>query len=358
MDNIAAPQVVFPPSTLDPSCTLSSERQPTSDLENITEVLFVPTSTSGPPTSNTDPNLPISPSGFDFSSLGSHGDVRIGRLDSDEESPRALDPFESRYLSRADGAWSPARDLHYLPDIPAEAPPKDIFDVPNEQSRALVNRSFDIESVIAAGLEVLLCGRRSESTSQEVLPFPQLPSPHRNCITFYPNKFVLACIQNAQSMGFLAQDVIMPRCLAQSPFYRRITAADDPKQLLAALTRPSTPVSLKPTLPQLLYPHPAFMDLIPMPVFRARAITLAATRPHLVNMTELKKDMVVEDGLVLWSPTSSSVSSHQRDGRGQPWDIRSWEAAPWFLRKWRMLVDGEGEVWKQSLWWQTARGES
>jgi hypothetical protein len=95
-----------------------------------------------------------------------------------------------------------------------------------------------------------------------------------------------------------------------------------------------------------------------MPVFRARAITLAATRPHLVNMTELKKDMVVEDGLVLWSPTSSSVSSHQRDGRGQPWDIRSWEAAPWFLRKWRMLVDGEGEVWKQSLWWQTARGES
>jgi hypothetical protein len=116
---------------------------------------------------------------------------------------------------------------------------------------------------------------------------------------------------------------------------------------------------LKPTLPQLLYPHPAFMDLIPMPAFRARAITLAATRPQLFDIWELKRDMIVEDGLVLWSSISSGASSGEiGEGQGQPWDKRSWEAAPWFLRKWRVLFDGEeGEVWKQSLWWRRARGE-
>ncbi|OBT66988.1 hypothetical protein VE03_04180 [Pseudogymnoascus sp. 23342-1-I1] len=207
-------------------------------------------------------------------------------------------------------------------------------------------------------LEALLYGT---SLSQKLASATRLPSPRLNCIQFYQTTFLRATIHNARSMGFIVEeeDVTMSHCLGSSPFYRPVTPADDPKQLLAAITRPSTPAHLRPTLAQVLYPHPAFMDLIPIPAFRARAITLAATKPQAFGLWDLKKDMVLEEGLVPWSSTGSSSQSTQMRGRqGQPWDMRSWEAAPWFLRKWRMLVDGEeGELWNQSLWWQRARGE-
>ena len=208
------------------------------------------------------------------------------------------------------------------------------------------------------GLEALLHGT---SLSQKLVSASRLPSPRLNCIQFYQTTFLMATIHNARSMGFIVEeeDVTMSHCLGSSPFYRPVTPADDPRKLLEAITRPLTPAHLRPTLAQVLYPHPAFMDLIPIPAFRARAITLAATRPQAFGLWDLKKDMVLEEGLVPWSSVGSSPrSARVRGGKGQPWDMRSWEAAPWFLRKWRMLVDGEeGELWNQSLWWQRARGE-
>lgn len=208
------------------------------------------------------------------------------------------------------------------------------------------------------GLEALLHGT---SLSQKLVSASRLPSPRLNCIQFYQTTFLMATIHNARSMGFIVEeeDVTMSHCLGSSPFYRPVTPADDPRKLLEAITRPSTPAHLRPTLAQVLYPHPAFMDLIPIPAFRARAITLAATRPQAFGLWDLKKDMVLEEGLVPWSSVGSSPrSARVRGGKGQPWEMRSWEAAPWFLRKWRMLVDGEeGELWNQSLWWQRARGE-
>lgn len=208
------------------------------------------------------------------------------------------------------------------------------------------------------GLEALLYGT---SLSQKVASASRLPSPRLNCIQFRQTTFLRATIHNAQSMGFIVEeeDDTMSHCLGSSPYYRPVTPADDPRQLLAAITRPSTPAHLRPTLAQVLYPHPAFMDLIPIPAFRARAITLAATKPQAFGLWDLKKDMVLEEGLVPWSSIGSrSRSTRMSGGQGQPWDMRSWEAAPWFLRKWRMLVDGEeGELWNQSLWWQRARGE-
>ncbi|KFY18447.1 hypothetical protein V493_08611 [Pseudogymnoascus sp. VKM F-4281 (FW-2241)] len=208
------------------------------------------------------------------------------------------------------------------------------------------------------GLDRLLYGT---SLSQNVVSASRLPSPRLNCLQFYQTTFVMATICNARSMGFVIEEehANMSHCLGSSPFYQPVTPADDPKKLLAAITRPSTPTHLRPTLAQVLYPHPAFMDLIPIPAFRARAITLAATRPQAFGIWDLKKDMVVKEGLVPWSSNGgSSRSARMRGGQGQPWDMRSWEAAPWFLRKWRMLVDGEeGELWNQSLWWQKARGE-
>lgn len=200
-------------------------------------------------------------------------------------------------------------------------------------------QQLDLRDVIAAGLEVLTKCRSPLD-------------PYSNFIQFTHTRIVSACLHNAQVLGLLIQDIASPLSMPCSPFYRPITAADDPKEILASMTKPSTPVHLQPTMPQVLYPHHAFFDTIPIPILRARAITLSAIQPDLFNPLELKKD-IVSGGLICWT---SGVNHSRGYIKGQPWDMRSWEIAPWFLKKWRMLLDGEdGDAWKQSLWWQRAR---
>ena len=63
----------------------------------------------------------------------------------------------------------------------------------------------------------------------------------------------------------------------------------------------------------------------PAPVFRARAITLASTSPPRLNFCDLKND--VNAGPVCWNP-----------GNVQAWDVRSYKAAQWVLRNWKMLI--------------------
>ncbi|KAK1148875.1 hypothetical protein N8T08_008760 [Aspergillus melleus] len=167
-----------------------------------------------------------------------------------------------------------------------------------------------------------------------------------------PSKMALlhACFFNARCLGIGAKEFSSYSCLSLcSPFYRPVTMSEDPKALLAAVSRPSIPPHLQPTLPQVLFPHHPILDLLPLPGLRARAIVLAATAPFLLDAFDFKKD-VVEGGLICWAA--------QRGGSSQPWDRRSWEAVPWFLQKWRLLVDGpQSELWQQSAWWQGMRGE-
>lgn len=53
-----------------------------------------------------------------------------------------------------------------------------------------------------------------------------------------------------------------------------------------------------------------------------------------LDLLELKKDMF-QDGLACWSNNGGG----KEGAMGQPWDMRSWEAAEWFVRKWSGLVD-------------------
>lgn len=228
----------------------------------------------------------------------------------------------------------------------------------NGQEDTITHGAFDLGKIITAGIETLLRG----SPSQALPTSSRLPDPWSECIHFTRSNILLACIQNAQSMGLKVEDVMMPERLATSPFYQPIMApTDDPTRLLECVASPTTPVHLKPTLPQVLYPHPAFLDLIPMPDFRARVITLLATHPHVIDMMDLKKDVAFENGICYWTSLGSggnNKSAAAQAAHGQPWDMRSWEVAPWFLRKWRVLFGGEdGETLKQSQWWQRARGE-
>ncbi|KAJ5895693.1 hypothetical protein N7495_007384 [Penicillium taxi] len=91
-----------------------------------------------------------------------------------------------------------------------------------------------------------------------------------------------------------------------SPFYRPdATPQDDPAMLLptalecATLPSSSVPVSLHPTLAQILIPHHASLDLIPSPHFRDSAIMVAAALPQFSNLWELKVDLYTRGGLML-----------------------------------------------------------
>ncbi|KKK23146.1 hypothetical protein P175DRAFT_0527168 [Aspergillus ochraceoroseus IBT 24754] len=181
---------------------------------------------------------------------------------------------------------------------------------------------------------------------------PQLPNPYTNRLHTTRTSLLTACMYNALSIGIRMQEFLNYNSMTVcSPFYRPATAGDDPKALLAAVSNPSIPIHLRPTLPQVLFPHHPFFDLIPIPVLRARAITLAATSPNLVNTFDLKKD-IVEGGLVCWGAVDTANLAS-----GQPWDLRSWEAAPWFLQKWKLLLNGnDGDLWQQSIWFQAMRG--
>jgi hypothetical protein len=63
----------------------------------------------------------------------------------------------------------------------------------------------------------------------------------------------------------------------------------------------------------------------------------------------------MRDGIVCWR--SARINDKAWTG-GQPWDIRSWEAEPWFLHKWQALLGGEShELWTQTQWWRLMRGK-
>lgn len=108
---------------------------------------------------------------------------------------------------------------------------------------------------------------------------------------------------------------------------------DNPAALIAVPSHESLPASLKPTPAQILIPHHASLDLVPLPRLRERAILTCAALPHVFSLWEMKLDIYTRNALECHSrDTSSGVTL-------QPWDRRSWQAAPWFLSKWEMVVD-------------------
>ena len=196
------------------------------------------------------------------------------------------------------------------------------------------DRGLRIEEVISAGVESI-CRRWVQGPRQESPTLFSAPDPFRNIIQSSRTTTLLGLICNARCIGIRLQDLLTPKY--PSPFYDPDKANVDPQALLAAASKPSMPVNLRPTLPQVTFPHPAYLDLLPFPELRARAITLTATMPHIFNPLDLKWDLL-EDGLVCGG--SENFGS-------EPWDMRNWEAAPWFLQKWHMLIDGgTGEIRK------------
>ncbi|CAH0027712.1 unnamed protein product [Clonostachys rhizophaga] len=184
--------------------------------------------------------------------------------------------------------------------------------------------------------------RPSETDRQLEEAWHQLamPDPRANTQEFLETTICSAILHNGLSLGFDLETIADCSIECMSPFYRPTTPQDDPVALLASAISHlavEPPVYLRPTLAQVLIPHHASLDLIPLPNLRDRAIMLSAAMPTVFNIWELKVDIYERGGL--------GVS--KGNGRGwranQPWQRESWVAAPWFLRKWSMFLEDDKE---------------
>ncbi|KAI8944615.1 hypothetical protein F4801DRAFT_585230 [Xylaria longipes] len=145
-----------------------------------------------------------------------------------------------------------------------------------------------------------------------------------------------ACLSNAIRIGIDLSELIYCERPCMSPFYRPMAQRNgDAAALVATSSHDSLPPSLRPTLAQILIPHHASLDLIPLPRLRERAILMCTALPHIFSLWEMKLDIYTRNALVCHSRDTSSGSV------SQPWDMCSWRAAPWFVSKWNMVVDAD-----------------
>lgn len=177
--------------------------------------------------------------------------------------------------------------------------------------------------------------------------------------TLTRNMLFSAILQNALRVGFDLDQLSSCREDYLSPFYDPRAA---PRELSLRTTTTTTtqvdsiPMHLQPSMIQKMIPHHASLDLVPLPHFRDKAILLCAALPHLFNLRELKSDIYSGCGLVAWRKHSMCSQTHTDGGDCEPWTQENWEAAPWFLRKWSIAMEGDnGAMLRQSVFWRRWR---
>ncbi len=228
---------------------------------------------------------------------------------------------------------------------------------PGPVSTILPYDNIEVETVISESLQQSMGGPdfagipwppQFSLADGSTAPEAPLASPYLNTLQLMQTTIVSACQFNAACLGYDIGRLYEPSCMSR--FFRPTSSIDDPAALLAATTHPSIPLHLRPTLPQILFPHHACFDLIPLPTLRSRALMMAAAMPHAFDMMELKRDLYCHNAVVFWRQGT--------DGRGsQPWDTQNWEVAEWFLRKWSLMLGVEdGELWRSNREWRRARG--
>ncbi|KAF4436060.1 hypothetical protein FACUT_6751 [Fusarium acutatum] len=191
---------------------------------------------------------------------------------------------------------------------------------------------------------------------------PNFPDLYMNMLQFSPAAIFTSCLTNAISLGL--DPSVIADCSVEhiSPFYQpdlsstlnHAALIQAGSNILSAFKNTSIPIHLRPTMAQILIPHHTSLDLIPIPFLRERAIMLSAAMPHVFNNWELKLDIYERGGLTIWRLKHEKGES-VRDTY-PPWDMKSWEAAPWFLKKWCMLMGREyDKMNEQSIGWQVVR---
>jgi hypothetical protein len=162
-----------------------------------------------------------------------------------------------------------------------------------------------------------------------------------------------ACMANGRALGVNVDNRNCNDCV-DSPFFRSSMSESAAKKACGKEFS-YLKTDLRPCVTQLTHMHHPYIDVLPFPTFRERVIKLAYVDQPIIDEEDLHND-VSNDGLICWG--SSMGGECGAIGSGAPWDIRSWEAQPWFLNKWWILLGGvEGQVYKQTQWWREIRGE-
>ena len=239
----------------------------------------------------------------------------------------------------------------------------------------VLERKVTLETILKAGLKALSLENSLESNSHEnvgecatngatlrtdkILVLhdantkygASLPDIHRNHIQMKPLLYVAACMANASALGLFftaenCEDV-------ESPFFRD-SISESAAKTACMNDFSSLNTDLRPCAAQLMQKHHPWIDVLPFPTLRERAIKLAYCEEPMIDEDDLCNDL--NEGRVCWGSVLGGGSSAV--GSGVPWDIRSWEAQPWFLKKWWIVIGGaEGEIYKQTQWWRQMRGE-
>lgn len=174
------------------------------------------------------------------------------------------------------------------------------------------------------------------------------------------NTFAIGCLQGMQLM--LSED-------GTSPFFHKDfwTAASSKstsgssrsqQQQVFSQIRSQfafAPKALQPVDEQITMDHHIYLDVLPFPSFRQRALVALAQDPPLFDEDEMCFDLTIRNGLVVWGSRGNDDRGMEA---GRPWDMRSWEPQPWFLRKYWFLVGGwDDDMWKAARWWHAMRNE-
>jgi hypothetical protein len=203
-----------------------------------------------------------------------------------------------------------------------------------------INPQFTIGTVLLAGVQVLSRLRGPTSWCFQV---PIEGIPRGPC----GNKHTSAFVAIAQHLG-LSVDQIADND-AESPFI--VTNTNMPSCHPRENTSSIKP-DLQPIAEQMTVSHHPYLDLIPLPSFRARALSALAQRDRTFDEHALCFDLM-HGGLQCNG--SLQVSLHGR-GDGAPWDARSWEVTPWFFNKWAALVGDKNDlIYQNSAWWWAHR---
>ncbi|KAJ5719890.1 hypothetical protein N7493_006768 [Penicillium malachiteum] len=154
--------------------------------------------------------------------------------------------------------------------------------------------------------------------------------PKINTLQNSQTQTLLAILNNARCLGFDIGKLMDCHESHVSPFYRPIAPTDNPHDVIATTLNLSIPIHLQPTMAQMLVPHHAALDLVPLPLLRDRIIMLSFAMPKVFDLWDLKQDIYVRDGIALKSKSDR--------GEWPSWDRKSWEMKPWFGEKWGMGV--------------------
>lgn len=180
-----------------------------------------------------------------------------------------------------------------------------------------------------------------------------LPDIYANHLRLKQFTTVSALRASAESVGLSFAK--LSRSDTESPFYRGPLLQDAAKTIITKENFDDITPHLRPTVAQIRHRHHPYLDVLPFPTLRERIIEACSLESPLLDEEDLCDDLQKE-GLICWG--SYLGDGNRATGSGAPWDYRSWEAQPWFLKKWWFFVGGShGELFQQTQWWHKMRGD-